>query len=190
MLRNNFKKNMRFVFLYLVFFLFQNAYAQIERYNNTEDTAKYIAPKDTITQLPMYGSSDIDFLNYLELNYNQTMYGQYLNELGTSISISFNVEKNGELSDIEISNTGSQAMASEFKRVLENMPKWQAGILDGKTKRTLMIYNLIVYKDNSIEGIRIEKTGFQNEYLNKSKGLKIFLLVGATLIMLKLLVIN
>lgn len=181
---------MRVGLILLVCICFQNTYAQIERYHNVEDTAKYIAPKDTITLLPIYGSSENDFLNYLELHYNTTMYGQYLSEVGTNISLSFNVEKNGELSDIEITNTGSQAMASEFERILENMPKWNAGILDGKTKRTLMIYNLVVYKDNSMEGIRIEKTGVQNEYLNKSKGLKIFLLVGASLIMLKLLIIN
>lgn len=181
---------MRVGLILFICFCVQNTNAQIERYHNEEDTAKYIAPKDTITLLPIFGSSENDFLNYLEIHYNKTIYGQYLNELGTNISLSFNVEKNGELSEIEITNAASQAMASEFQRILENMPKWNAGVLDGKTKRTLMVYNLVVYRDNTMEGIRIEKTGIETEYLNKSKGLKIFLLVGATLIMLKLLIIN
>jgi len=171
----------------MLFLFCQNMNAQIERYHNIEDTAKYIAPQDTITVSPIYGNSDYDFINYLELNYNQSIYGQYLLEAGTSISFSFIVEKSGELNDIEVVNTSSQMMANEFLNILAKMPKWNAGKLDGKTKRIQMIYNLSVYKDNSIEGIRIEKIGIEKEYLNKSKNLKIFLLIGSLLIMTKLL---
>ncbi len=56
------------------------------------------------------------------------------------VLIEFVVEKNGELSNVAILlSSGNKAFDNEVLRIVEKMPLWQAGIMEGKSIRTKLI---------------------------------------------------
>ena len=58
------------------------------------------------------------------------------------VAVSFFVEEDGSLTDIKITQSAHQSLSNKTLKVLQNMPKWNPGIVDGKPTR--MEYRLII----------------------------------------------
>ncbi len=176
--------------LLLIFNISNSLFSQIERYHNTEDTATYIAPEDTITKPPLFGDSENDFFNYLELGFNKTNYVQYIPVNGLNVHFSFLVEKKGTVEDFKIISTDNSLVANEIQRIVSNMPNWNAGKQDGKRKNTLMVYDLLIKAETDQNKISVYKNSFNLEYTNKTNPIKYFLVAGTLLIMTMLWIVK
>jgi hypothetical protein len=159
--------------------------AQVEVFRNTEDTATFIPPKDTITCPPVFGAGVEDFLRYLETNINVKNTAE-----STSIAdifyFSFYVEKDGSLSDYELISFTNGIMAGELERAVMRMPEWSPGFQDGKKKRTKMFYKINIRKVNDFSPIEVTLNESNLQYTDKTKLLKIFITAGSVLILLTL----
>lgn len=164
-----------------------NADAQVEVFRNTEDTSTYIAPEDTITKPPQYGTGEFDFFDYIEKHYILRNTAQSLDLNGAVVKFSFYINKDGTISDYEHLYSNNVIVATEIQRVISRMPKWSPGYEAGKKKRTLMIYelNVRIMRDN-IPPIEITKNSGSLEYTSKTNPLKWFIVSGTLLILLTL----
>lgn len=179
---------MRCVLGSLFLFLFYNQLsAQVEVFKGAAaDTATYIAPEDTITRAPSFGSDPNDFYRYIENHYNMTLNGKFLNYYADNVRFSFYVERNGKLSDFQILSTTHQMIASEVVDIVSKMPDWEPGKQEGRKKRTLMIYDINIQLVEDFPNVLVTKNGLQTEFSNKHKSLKWFLLGGSVIAMLAL----
>lgn len=180
---------LRLVFFSSVFFLTSNYLkAQIERYKgDPADTATYIAPEDTITRAPMFGDSPDEIYRYIENRYNLAVYGQYLSYYPEQIRFSFYVERSGKISDFKILYASQLMIGTEIESIITTMPEWTPGKEMGKKKRTLMIYDVNIQITNDFPKVLVTPNGYQTQFSNRYKSLKWFLLSGAVLVMVTLL---
>src|SRR6478735_4624879 len=86
--------------------------AQVEVYKGDDDTSSYIAPEDTITIAPQFGSGPGEIYRFIEDNYNVRLNGQYLSYFPENIRFSFYVEKNGTVSNFELLYSSQQMLGS------------------------------------------------------------------------------
>jgi hypothetical protein len=87
--------------------------------------------------------------------------------------------------------SGSNAIvSSEFERIVSSMPKWSPGVLVGKKKRTLMVYNLYVKRVDDFPPVQITMNSNSVEYTDKTKELKIFIMAGTILVAATLWIIS
>ncbi|MDI1232894.1 MAG: hypothetical protein PSX81_01280 [bacterium] len=171
----------------LFFFGIHSLIAQVEVFRGGgADTSTYIAPEDTITRAPSFGNGPYDFYRYIENHFNMTLYGKYLNYYADNVRFSFYVERNGNLSDFQVLSTTHQMVASEIINIVNTMPEWVPGKLEGRRKRTLMIFDLNIQLVDDFPNVLITQNGLQSEFSNKHKSLKWFLLGGSVIAMLAL----
>lgn len=156
--------------------------AQVEVFRNYEDTATFIAPKDTITSPPIYGAGTEDFLRYLEANINvkNTLESRSIADI---FYFSFYVEKDGSLSNYELISFTNGIMAGELERAVMRMPEWEPGYLNGRKKRTKMFYKINIRKVNDFSPIEVTLNESDMQYSEKTKLLKIFITAGSVLVL-------
>lgn len=163
--------------------------AQVEIYRG-EDTSTYIAPSDTITKPPVYGLSDRDFFQYIELHVSMLNIGNSLTYAGGSYKFSFYVEKDGKLSDFTMITFTDANVANELKRVISGMPSWNPGYYQGKKKRTMMIYNVNVRSVNDIGAIEVTMNDYDVEYTRATNPLKWSMVIGSVLLLIGFIIVR
>jgi hypothetical protein len=176
---------MRSISLILLLLVTLSSKAQVEVYRNSEDTATFIPPKDTITSPPVFGAGTEDFLRYLEVNINVKNTVE-TSSIADIFYFSFYVEKDGSLTDYELISFTSGIMAGELERAVMRMPEWTPGYLNGKKKRTKMFYKINIRKVNDFSPIEVTLNESNLQYTDKTKMLKIFITAGSVLILLTL----
>jgi hypothetical protein len=182
---------MKSCLLFLLLLNMLSGYAQVEIFRNTEDTATYIAPADTITRPPQFETGEIDFFNYLEFRFNRRTSGQAMDLNGAVVKFSFYVDKDGRVSDYKHLFASNAVVASEIERVVTNMPKWSPGYEHGKKKRTLMVYELNVRPvANTIPMVEITKNSGSAEYTTQTNPIKWFIVAGTILVLATLWIIK
>ncbi len=169
-------------------FFLNRATAQVEIYRNSgADTATYIAPDDTITRAPSFGSDPNDFYRYIEMHYNlRNNAGGNLSYYADNIRFSFYVERNGKISNFEILFATHQMVASQIEKIVINMPEWAPGKVDGRKKRTLMVYDINIQMVDDLPNVLVTKNGLVSQFSDKQKSLKWFLVGGTVITMLTL----
>lgn len=166
---------------------YTNGIAQVEVFRYQPDTSTYIKPSDTITSIPVFENGDDDFFRYLETSIDYKGI-QIQNISGESIKFSFYVEKSGEISDVNIISSTNFNLSNELIRVMGRSKPWSPGYLEGKKKKTLMIYDLNVKSVASIPPLEITKNNHYVEYTNKTNAIKWFIVVSSVLILTTLLI--
>lgn len=164
--------------------------AQVEIYKGELDTAKYIAPEDTITKSPKYKNGEKDFFEYIQLEFNTRMFSSNIPFEGVDLRFSFVVEKNGQISDFKPLFSSYQLAMEEMQRIIESMPKWTPGKQFGSTKRITMVYDLKLNLNQQTSEVFISKNGYYQEYSPKTKHLKWYIVSATVLIMVTLLIIK
>jgi len=107
-----------------------------------EITAESSAPKKVFTgkvyeivdQMPEYPGGLTALMNYLRVNIRYPATAQKAGIEGRVI-VSFIVEPNGSVSNVEIVRSVDTDLDQEALRVVRQMPKWKAGKQDGNTVR-------------------------------------------------------
>ena len=157
--------------------------AQVEVFRNNVDTSSYIAPGDTITRSPIFEGGDQDFFRFIETRFNLRTNAQSLEFTGETIKFSFFVNKDGSVSEYT-------HLSSEFERIVSSMPKWLPGLLQGRKKKTLMVYNLSIKPVNDFPPVQITMNSNSVEYTDKTKEIKIFIMAGTILVAVTLWIIS
>ncbi|MES2617838.1 MAG: hypothetical protein V4613_08165 [Bacteroidota bacterium] len=160
--------------------------AQVEVYKGDDDTSNYIAPEDTITIAPQFGSDPGDIYRFIENNFNVRMNGQYLTYFPETIRFSFYVEKNGTVSNFELLYSSQQMLGNIMENIVMRMPEWKPGKEEGKRKRTLMVYDLNIQLTDDLPGVLVSENKLVTTFSNKHKQFKWFAVAGTVLIMLTL----
>lgn len=164
--------------------------AQVEVFRNNVDTSSYIAPGDTITRSPIFEGGDQDFFRFIETRFNLRTNAQSLEFTGETIKFSFFVNKDGSVSEYTHLSGSNAIVSSEFERIVSSMPKWLPGLLQGKKKKTLMVYNLSIKPVNDFPPVQITMNSNSVEYTDKTKEIKIFIMAGTILVAVTLWIIS
>lgn len=104
--------------------------------NEEEKTVTIETPiTDTIyTVVEEMPEFDGDIIKYLSENINYPDSAR-LNGIEGKVFISFVVEKDGSISNVEILKGTNDLLDKEAIRVIENMPNWKNGLQNGKSVR-------------------------------------------------------
>jgi hypothetical protein len=169
-------------------FLFSLGYskAQVEVFKNREDTSTYIAPKDTITKAPIFENGDHDFFRYIENNFNMRRNFESLDYFAENINFSFYIDKDGQLVDYKHISGSNAIVSSELERIITKMPKWSPGYLNGRKKKTLMIYSINIRRVDDFPPVEVVKNTSSLEYSDQTKQIKWFIVAGSVLVLVTL----
>jgi hypothetical protein len=163
-------------------------YSQVEVFRGTQDTGYVFSPEDTITKPPQFDGGEDAFYNFMASYVNYKVLNAQL--IGDNIKFSFNIEKNGSLSDFKIIHSANVNLSIELERILTSdlMPQWEPGYLVGKKKKTLMIYDLKFSLSNELPKVIVSKNYTFSEYTKQTNLLKRFLVAGSVLILATLFI--
>ncbi|MBP5344609.1 MAG: energy transducer TonB [Bacteroidales bacterium] len=101
--------------------------------NNYEplDSDSVFTIADEMTEFP---GGDVALMNYIKQNLR---YPALAGEMGFQgrVTLSFIVEKDGSISNIEVLRTPAEELSKEAIRVVQSMPKWKPGKIKGTPVR-------------------------------------------------------
>lgn len=115
----------------------EREHEEIESYGREENNKIF----DKVEQMPSFPGGNNALLRYLN---NNVCYPSVAvdNGLQGKVVVSFVVERDGSITDIKVVQSVAPSLDEEAVRVIRSMPRWQAGIQDGKPVRVK--YNLPV----------------------------------------------
>jgi len=91
---------------------------------------------DYIEKMPEFPDGADSLRSYLETKYNWAV--EQLTIAGT-VFVGFVVEQDGSITNIEIMKGFNESCEKEAIRIIEGMPKWKPGDLQGNPIRTKMV---------------------------------------------------
>ena len=103
-----------------------------ERLQNLSDTA-YVFEWTIVDEVPSFIPDMDSFSSYIKRNVVLN------NKINHTVFLSFIVEKDGSITDIEIIKGGDKEADLEIIKVLKAMPNWSPGILNGQKVRTKVL---------------------------------------------------
>ncbi|MGI4749739.1 MAG: TonB family protein [Janthinobacterium lividum] len=100
----------------------------------TEDNGDEVVPFTAIEKLPAFPGGMEAWAKFLSKNLH---YPEQASSAGVSgrVYISFIVEKDGRITDIQVARAAGYGFDEEAKRVLKMAPQWKPGIQNGKPVR-------------------------------------------------------
>jgi len=118
----------------------QSVAKQSERVATTNPTDKPVA-YDEVQSPPRFPGGDLEMFRFINRNKS---YPEELKKNGVSgnVFVNFIVEKDGRISNINVTKGVNTELDADAKRVLQSMPKWNAAEQDGqpvRSTRTLVI---------------------------------------------------
>lgn len=119
----------------------------------------------SIEKVPEFPGGMKRFYEYLSKNMKYPQLAQENNVQG-KVWLSFTVERNGQLTDIQITRGLGSGTDEEAKRVLEESPKWIPGIQNGKAVRVK--YNINI--NFTLDDTQNEKPNPTSAYENSKLG--------------------
>ena len=101
----------------------------------TNQTDKEDVLMGIVEQQPAFRGGETALMEFIKnnLRFPEELQETYRQE---RVILSFNIEKDGSITDIEVMRSPHDAMSNEAIRVVKLMPKWQPGKLRGKATRT------------------------------------------------------
>lgn len=177
---------MRAVFCFLLLILFRPLAAQVEIFRPQQDTAVYIAPADTITKPPVFGNGDVDFFRFIETRFRLGNSAQSLDYAGEVVRFSFYVNKDGRVSDYTHISGSNAIVNSEIERIVSDMPAWEPGYQNGRKRKTLMVYNLLIRKVDDFPPVQVTMKDSSAEYTDQTRQIKWFIVAGTLMILVTL----
>ncbi|MFW0718138.1 energy transducer TonB [Pedobacter sp. N23S346] len=117
----------------------------------------------SVEKQPMYPGGIANFYKYLggEIKYPAQA---VKDKTAGKVFVSFIVEKDGKLTDVEITRGLSKETDAEAKRVLEKSPKWNPGLIDGKPVRVKYNINVNFNLNNNGADQKANLTKPMNRY--------------------------
>lgn len=125
-------------FLTLIVILFVNGLSA-QNSDKLSNYQKVLYTVDNIQVVPDFPGGEKKFNEYVKTNFTNSKANK-----GTEISISFIVEMDGTISNVEIILDDNVGSGKELKRVLEMSPKWLQGEHEGFHVRTKLNYTFKV----------------------------------------------
>ena len=124
--------------LTLIVILFVNGLSA-QNSDKLSNYQKVLYTVDNIQVVPDFPGGEKKFNEYVKTNFTNSKANK-----GTEISISFIVEMDGTISNVEIILDDNVGSGKELKRVLEMSPKWLQGEHEGFHVRTKLNYTFKV----------------------------------------------
>lgn len=125
-------------FLTLIVILFVNGLSA-QNSDKLSNYQKVLYTVDNIQVVPDFPGGEKKFNEYVKTNFTNSKANK-----GTEISISFIVEMDGTISNVEIILDDNVGSGKELKRILEMSPKWLQGEHEGFHVRTKLNYTFKV----------------------------------------------
>lgn len=89
---------------------------------------------DVVEQMPSFPGGDVALMQFLSANVHYPEVAEK-NEIQGRVIISFVVERNGTITDVEVVKSVDPLLDKEAIRVIRSMPQWKPGTLNGKPVR-------------------------------------------------------
>lgn len=117
----------------------------------------------SVEKQPTFPGGIAKFYEYLgkEIKYPEVA---KKNKTQGKVFVSFTVEQNGKLSNVNVTKGLSAETDAEALRVLKNSPNWNPGILNGKPVRVKYNINVNFNLSTKTEKMTAVKSGIQPEY--------------------------
>ncbi|WP_082468460.1 energy transducer TonB [Pedobacter sp. R20-19] len=117
----------------------------------------------SVEKQPIFPGGIAKFYEYLgkEIKYPEVA---KKNKTQGKVFVSFTVEQNGKLSNVNVTKGLSAETDAEALRVLKNSPNWNPGILNGKPVRVKYNINVNFNLSTKTEKMTAVKSGIQPEY--------------------------
>jgi len=128
----------------------------------------------SVEKQPIFPGGIAKFYEYLgkEIKYPEVA---KKNKTQGKVFVSFTVEQNGKLSNVNVTKGLSAETDAEALRVLKNSPNWNPGILNGKPVRVKYNINVNFNLSTKTEKMTAVKSGIQPEYPGGSSKLYSYL---------------
>jgi TonB family protein len=89
---------------------------------------------DVVEQMPSYPGGDEALMRYISNNLQYPVVAEE-NGIQGRVIVSFVVERDGSITEVNVVKSVDPSLDKEAVRVLKSMPRWEAGIQDGKPVR-------------------------------------------------------
>lgn len=126
---------MKQIILFLFFAYVSNSYCQELVVNDSIYSAKDVDVK------PEYIGGVEKFYNFVKNNFNPPEKGN------GKVIIEFVIEKDGSLSNFDVTEDVGYGSAEEVLRVFQKMPKWNPGKKDDQIVRTLYRFPISIFNE-------------------------------------------
>ncbi|WP_456463051.1 energy transducer TonB [Lutibacter sp.] len=123
----------------------QNALASLE--NNVEyRTSEFNSLTIKTNSQPQFPGGNKELAKYLSKNIRYPKNSENSSSRGKVI-VCFTIEKDGEISNIEIVKGINKILNKEAKRVIANMPNWKPAIKNGMPTSTLLKLPILFFRN-------------------------------------------
>ena len=120
----------QFLLLVALFAFLLNVNAQKNVSKNDESTRQY----QVVEQMPEFPGGQKALLRFLENNVRYPAVA-FANKIQGRTIVSFVVEPDGSVDNVEVAKSSSSVLDEEAVRVVKKFPKWKPGMIDGKPVR-------------------------------------------------------
>lgn len=120
----------QFLLLVALFAFLLNVNAQKNVSKNDESTRQY----QVVEQMPEFPGGQKALLKFLENNVRYPTFAS-ANKIQGRTVVSFVVEPDGSVDNVEVAKSSSSVLDEEAVRVVKKFPKWKPGMIDGKPVR-------------------------------------------------------
>jgi len=162
---------------------------EIIRYNEPEEDTAEIEI-DTNSFPPKFRGGENDFFSYLETYLGQREWINKISMGGERISFEFIVEEDGQTSGIKIHQSSNLDLNIPLKNALLGMEKWEPRKKKGKKVATRVFYSIMIRTVDTYPYVEITKDDYNIKPDPSTKALKAFMAIGATMILITLLLVQ
>lgn len=120
----------QFLLLVALFAFLLNVNAQNNVSKNDESTRLY----QVVEQMPEFPGGQKALLKFLQNNVRYPAVA-LVNKIQGRTIVSFVVEPDGSVDNVEVAKSSSSVLDEEAVRVVKKFPKWKPGMIDGKPVR-------------------------------------------------------
>jgi hypothetical protein len=186
----NSRKLFKSFWITLLFLCSNSIFSQeIIRYNEPEPDTTEIET-DTNSFPPKFRGGENDFFAYLETYLGQREWINKISMGGERISFEFIVEEDGQTSNIKVHNSSNLELNIPIKNAIMGMEKWEPRKKRGKKVATRVYYSLMIRTVDTYPYVEITKDDYNIKPDPSTKALKAFMAIGATLILITLLIVQ
>jgi len=136
--------------LLILFFLTTQINAQntltYKEDNTNSSVIELPLPSKNINSQPEFHGGHTELAKYLSKNLKYPRNSSHSSTRGKVI-VSFKVEEDGEISDVNIVEGVNKILNKEAKRVVENMPNWKPAFENGTSVSNVLIIPIVFFRN-------------------------------------------
>lgn len=165
---------------------------EVIRYNTVEDDDEeepYSIEEDSTFNPPRFPNGENAFFEYIETELGRPEWRYLYNPVGDIVVIRFEVGVEGHIIKPKVLRTTNMDLQAPMTRLLKNMPKWEPEIRNNQPVKSQVEYSLLVRSIDEFPYVEVTKEMTSGAPDPSTRYLKTFMVVGAVLILLGLLII-